>query len=109
MKVQEYSLTGNEKFSVWHTTMLMMTDAQLDHDSKARIMKFVKVLCVGEYMDIKKLENDDPDEIEKSKEKQKELEAMKKAIWKEMDKIMQVLKACYGEAKDVKTKCRYKN
>ena len=26
-------------------------------------------------------------EIEKSKEKQKELEAMKKAIWKEMDKI----------------------
>ena len=43
MKAQEYSLTGNEKFSVWHTAMLMMTDAQLDHDSKARIMKFVKV------------------------------------------------------------------
>ena len=47
MKAQEYSLTGNEKFSVWHTTMLMMTNAQLDHDSKARIMKFVKVMCVG--------------------------------------------------------------
>ena len=44
MKVQEYSLTGNEKFSVWHTAMLMMTDAQLDHDSKERIMNSLHLM-----------------------------------------------------------------
>ena len=109
MNVQEYNLTGNEKFSVWYTTMLMMTPAQLDSDSKKRIMKIVKVLCVGEYMNIKKLENDDPEEIEKSMGKQKEIEEMRVAIIKEMDKIKQVLDACYGKGKDIEKKCRYKN
>ena len=33
------------------------------------------------------------DEMKKSKEKQKELDAMKDAIWKEMDKIQEVLTA----------------
>ena len=37
------------------------------------------------------------DEMKKSKEKQKEMEMMKDAIWKEMDKIQEVLTACYGE------------
>ena len=87
MKAQEYNLTGNEKFSVWYTTMMMMTSAQLDPDSKARIMKMAKVMCVGECLDMQKLGNDDPAEMEKSKEKQKEFDAMKDAIWKEMDKI----------------------
>ena len=87
MKAQEYNLTGNEKFSVWFTTMMMMTSAQLDPDSKARIMNMAKIMCVGECLDMQKLENDDPVEMEKSKEKQKEFDAMKDAIWKEMDKI----------------------
>ena len=43
MKAQEYNLTGNEKFSVWYTTMMMMTSAQLDPDSKARIMNMAKI------------------------------------------------------------------
>jgi hypothetical protein len=97
MKAQEYNLTGNEKFSVWFTTMMMMTSAQLDPDSKARIMNMAKIMCVGECLDMQKLENDDPVEMEKSKEKQKEFDAMKDAIWKEMDKITEVLTACYGE------------
>ena len=97
MKAQEYNLTGNEKFSVWFTTMMMMTSAQLDPDSKARIMNMAKIMCVGECLDMQKLENDDPVEMEKSKEKQKEFDAMKDAIWKEMDKIQEVLTACYGE------------
>ena len=91
MKAQEYNLTGNEKFSVWFTTMMMMTSAQLDPDSKARIMNMAKIMCVGECLDMQKLENDDPAEMEKSKEKQKEFEMMKDAIWKEMDKIQEVL------------------
>ena len=99
MKVQEYNLTGNEKFSVWFTTMMMMTDAQLDHDSKARILRMAKIMCVGENLDMQKLENEDSAEMGKSKEKQKELDAMKDAIWKEMDKIQEVLTACYGEPK----------
>ena len=97
MKAQEYSLTGNGKFPVWFTTMMMMTSAQLDPDSKARIMNMAKIMCVGECLDMQKLENDDPVEMEKSKEKQKEFDAMKDAIWKEMDKITEVLTACYGE------------
>ena len=97
MKAQEYNLTGNEKFSVWFTTMMMMTSAQLDPDSKARIMNMAKIMCVGECLDMQKLENNDPAEMEKSKEKQKEFEMMKDAIWKEMDKIQEVLIACYGE------------
>ena len=76
MKAQEYNLTGNEKFSVWFTTMMMMTSAQLDPDSKARIMKMAKIVCVGECLDMQKLENDDPAEMEKSKQKQKELAAI---------------------------------
>ena len=97
MKAQEYNLTGNEKFSVWFTTMMMMTSAQLDPDSKARILRMAKVMCVGEDLDMQKYENNDPVEMKKSKEKQKELDAMKDAIWKEMDKIQEVLTACYGE------------
>ena len=97
MKAQEYNLTGNEKFSVWFTTMMMMTSAQLDSDSKARILRMAKVMCVGEDLDMQKYENNDPVEMKKSKEKQKELDAMKDAIWKEMDKIQEVLTACYGE------------
>ena len=97
MKDQEYNLTGNEKFSVWFTTMMMMTSAQLDPDSKARILRMAKVMCVGEDLDMQKYENNDPVEMKKSKEKQKELDAMKDAIWKEMDKIQEVLTACYGE------------
>jgi len=97
MKAQEYNLTGNEKFSVWFTTMMMMTSAQLDSDSKTRIMKMAKVMCVGECLDMQKLENEDPAEMEKSKKKQNELDAMKDAIWKEMDEIQKVLTACYGE------------
>ena len=102
MKAQEYNLTGNEKFSVWYTTMMMMTSAQLDPDSKARIMNMAKIMCVGECLDMQKLENEDPAEMEKSKEKQKEFEMMKDAIWKEMDKIQEVLIACYGEPKSDK-------
>ena len=60
MKAQEYNLTGNEKFSVWYTTMMMMTSAQLDPDSKARIMNMAKIMCVGECLDMQKLENGDP-------------------------------------------------
>ena len=97
MKAQEYNLTGNEKFSVWFTTMMMMTSAQLDPDSKARILRMAKVMFVGEDLDMQKYENNDPVEMKKSKEKQKELEMMKDAIWKEMDKIQEVLTACYGE------------
>ena len=74
MKAQEYNLTGNEKFSVWFTTMMMMTSAQLDPDSKARILRMAKVMCVGEDLDMQKLENEDPIEMKKSKEKQKELD-----------------------------------
>ena len=97
MKAQEYSLTGNGKFPVWFTTMMMMTSAQLDSDSKARILRMAKVMCVGEDLDMQKYENNDPVEMKKSKEKQKELDAMKDAIWKEIDKIQEVLTACYGE------------
>ena len=109
MKAQEYNLTGNEKFSVWFTTMMMMTSAQLDPDSKARILRMAKVMCVGEDLDMQKYENNDPVEMKKSKEKQKELDAMKDAIWKEMDKIQEVLTACYGEPrKDNKhQRCRH--
>ena len=64
MKAQEYNLTGNEKFSVWFTTMMMMTTAQLDSDSKARIMNMAKIMCVGECLDMQKLENEDPAEME---------------------------------------------
>ena len=69
---------------------------QLDPDSKARIMNMAKIMCVGECLDMQKLGNGDPAEMEKSKEKQKEFEMMKDAIWKEMDKIQEVLTACYG-------------
>ena len=97
MKVEEYNLTGNEKFSVWFTTMLMMTNAQLDSDSKARMIRMAKIMCAGENLDTEKMENKDEREFEKFSEKQKELELMKDAIWKEMDKITEVLTACYGE------------
>ena len=97
MKAQEYNLTGNEKYTVWYTTMMMMTSDQLDPDSKARIMNMAKIMCVGECLDMQKLENDDPAEMEKSKQKQKELDAMKDAIWKEMDKLQEGLTACYVE------------
>ena len=109
MKVQEYNLTGNEKFSVWFTTMMMMTSAQLDSDSKARIMNMAKIMCVGECLDMQKLENGDPAEMEKSKEKQKEFEMMKDAIWKEMDKIQEVWTAGYGEPRKGKKhhRCRH--
>ena len=109
MKAQEYNLTGNEKFSVWFTTMMMMTTAQLDSDSKARIMNMAKIMCVGECLDMQKLENEDPAEMEKSKEKQKELEMMKDAIWKEMDKIQEGLTACYGEPRKGKKHHRCKH
>ena len=99
MKAQKYNLTGNEKFSVWFTTMLMMTNDQLDSDSKARMIKMAKIICAGESLDMKKIENDDPKELEKFKENQEEIELMKDAIWKEMDKITEVLTACYGEPK----------
>ena len=48
---------------------------------------------------MQKLGNGDPAEMEKSKEKQKELELMKEAVWNEMNKIMKVLVACYGKPK----------
>ena len=99
MKVQEYNLTGNEKFSVWYTTLLMMTNAQLDPDSKARIIKMAKTMCAGEDLDMTKMENDDKEELEKFRKKQEELDIMRDAIWKEMDKITEVLTACYGEPK----------
>ena len=70
------------------------------------IMKMAKIVCVGECLDMQKLENDDPAEMEKSKQKQKELDAMKDAIWKEMDKIQKVLIACYGEPRKGKKKHR---
>jgi len=99
MKAQEYNLTGNEKFSVWYTTLLMMTNAQLDPDSKARIIKIAKTMCAGEDLDMTKMENDDKEELEKFRKKQEELDIMRDAIWKEMDKITEVLVACYGEPK----------
>jgi len=42
-------------------------------------------------------------------EKQKEFEMMKDAIWKEMDKIQEVLTACYGEPRKGKKhhRCRH--
>ena len=94
MKAQEYNLTGNEKFSVWYTTLLMMTNAQLDPDSKARIIKIAKTMCAGEDLDMTKMENDDKEELEKFRKKQEELDIMRDAIWKEMDKITEVLVAC---------------
>ena len=97
MKAQEYNLTGNEKFSVWYTTLLMMTNAQLDPNSKARIIKMAKTMCAGEDLDMTKMENDDKEELEKFRKKQEELDIMRDAIWKEMDKITEVLTACYGE------------
>ena len=99
MKAQEYNLTGNEKFSVWYTTLLMMTNAQLDPDSKARIIKMAKTMCAGEDLDMTKMENYDKEELEKFRKKQEELDIMRDAIWKEMDKITEVLTACYGEPK----------
>ena len=108
MKAQEYNLTGNEKFSVWYTTMMMMTSAQLDPDSKARIMNMAKIMCIGECLDMQKLENEDPEEVAKFHEKIKEFEAMKEAIRKEMDLIKKVLDACYGEIK-VKENCKHQN
>jgi len=99
MKAQKYNLTGNEKFSVWYTTLLMMTNAQLDPNSKARIIKMAKTMCAGEDLDMTKMENDDKEELEKFRKKQEELDIMRDAIWKEMDKITEVLTACYGEPK----------
>ena len=109
MKVQEYKLTVNEKFTVWFTTMMMMTNAQLDPDSKARIMNMAKIMCIGEFLDMQKVGNEDPGKMEKSTEKRKELDAMKDAIWKEMDKIQEVLTACYGEPRKGKKhhRCRH--
>jgi esterase/lipase len=116
MKAQEYNLTGNEKFSVWFTTMMMMSNEQLDYDSKVRIVKMAKMVCAGDNTDIKKIENNDPEEMAKYQEKVKEFEVMKEAIRKEMDLIKQVLDACYGEAKvkedcdhQIKKKHRWKN
>ena len=74
MKAQEYNLTGNEKFSVWYTTLLMMTNAQLDPNSKARIIKMAKTMCAGEDLDMTKMENDDKEELEKFRKKQEELD-----------------------------------
>jgi|TARA_Y100000996_G_scaffold126682_1_gene95900 hypothetical protein len=108
MKAQEYNLTGNEKFSVWFTTMLMMSNEQLDYDSKVRIVKMAKKVCAGENIDIKRIENDSPEEVAEYQEKVKELEAMKEAIRKEMDLIKKVLDACYGEIK-VKEDCDHQN
>ena len=62
---------------------MMMTSAQLDSDSKARIMNMAKIMCVGECLDMQKLENEDPEEMEKSKAKQKELERKHGAWYKE--------------------------
>jgi len=73
MKAQEYNLTGNEKFSVWYTTMMMMTSAQLDPDSKARIMNMAKIMCVGECLDMQKLENEDPAEMKNPRRSKKSL------------------------------------
>ncbi len=108
MNALEYNLTGNEKFSVWFTTMLMMSNEQLDYDSKVRIVKMAKEVCAGEDIDIKKIENEDSKELAKYQKKVKEFEAMKEAIRKEMDLIKQVLDACYGEVK-VKEDCDHQN
>jgi hypothetical protein len=97
MTEQKYSLTPNEKFAVWFTTMLMMTEEQLDHDSKARIMEMVMVLVSGEQLDKDKLVNTDGEKMKKMNEIRSELEHVKKAIFSEMDKIKQVLEACYGD------------
>ena len=102
MTEQKYSLSPNEKFAVWFTTMCMMTEEQLDHDSKSRIMRMVEILVSGEQMDKDKLINSDIDEVKKMEEKSNELEHMKKAIFAEMDRIKQVLDACYGEGRDAR-------
>ena len=106
MKVQEYNLTANEKFAVWFTTMLMMTEEQLDHDSKVRVVKMAKTVFSGEDVNMKKIEDDDPEEVAKYQKKIEEIEAMKEGIRKEMDQIKRVLDACYGEVK-VKEDCNH--
>ena len=109
MKAQDYDLTANEKFVVWHTTLLMMTNEQLDHQSKARILNAAKMMCISECLDMEKIQEHDLEELEKSEKKHKEIEMIKRAIWKEMDKIMEVLTACYGEPKRDKSNHRCPN
>ena len=109
MTEQKYSLSPNEKFAVWFTTMCMMTEEQLDHDSKSRIMRMVSVLVSGEQLDKDKLNNSNIDEMQMMEEKSNELEHVKKAIFAEMDKIKQVLEACYGESKDDRNTKRFVN
>ena len=109
MTEQKYSLSPNEKFAVWFTTMCMMTEEQLDHDSKSRIMRMVEILVSGEQMDKDKLINSDIDEVKKMEEKSNELEHVKKAIFAEMDRIKQVLDACYGESRDDRDARRFVN
>ena len=109
MTEQEYSLSPNEKFAVWFTTMLMMTEEQLDYDSKSRIIGMVKVLVSGEQLDKDKLTNRSMDEMKKMEEKSNELEHVKEAIFAEMDKIKQVLDACYGEGRDDRDAGRFVN
>tara|TARA_Y100000748_G_scaffold237753_1_gene201772 strand:+ start:149 stop:499 length:351 start_codon:yes stop_codon:yes gene_type:complete len=106
MTEQKYSLSPNEKFAVWFTTMLMMTEEQLDYDSKVRVVKMAKTVFSGEDVNMKKIENDDPEEVAKYEKKIEEIEAMKEAIRKEMDQIKRVLDACYGEVK-VKEDCNH--
>jgi len=106
MTEQKYSLSPNEKFAVWFTTMLMMTEEQLDHDSKVRVVKMAKTIFSGEDVNIKKIENDDPEEVAKYQKKIEEIEAMKEAIRKEINQIKRVLDACYGEVK-VKEDCNH--
>ena len=109
MTEQKYSLSPNEKFAVWFTTMCMMTEEQLDHDSKLRIMRIVEILVSGEQLDKDKLINSDIDEVKKMEEKSNELEHVKKAIFAEMDRIKQVLDACYGESRDDRDARRFVN
>ena len=69
MTEQKYSLSPNEKFAVWFTTMLMMTEEQLDYDSKVRVVKMAKTVFSGEDVNMKKIENDDPEEVAKYSKK----------------------------------------
>ena len=69
MTEQKYSLSPNEKFAVWFTTMLMMTEEQLDYDSKVRVVKMAKTVFSGEDVNMKKIENDDPEGLQNMKKK----------------------------------------
>ncbi len=97
-----FELTEREKFVVWYTVMLTTPNENLDRNSKNRILRCAEIGIAGEQLDQEKLENGDKDELARYEQNREQLRALTDPVYKELDKMMDVLLACYGSRHDPK-------